>query len=182
MTTIVLQLDERLRNTLSDLFFASTQTAQLTTSSEDALAVFRIEKEFSSVMAEDTQDLRHRAVQVEDVARLLRFAGWLLSYDTLERRPELSFFFASMTLQAQAQYSGFEALLRSYGVDRKLMSSAPPRSERKGRSPLPTETGLQQHRSEKVQQVQIQVNAGGAQLTSTTTESNWHITGWKRDS
>lgn len=82
---ISLRLEVEQKKTVAELFLASTQvpgaqgpgaTPENRCLSEDSLAIFRIAKEFSLT----TENAEERSVQSEDLARMLRFVCWLLSY------------------------------------------------------------------------------------------------------
>jgi NADH:ubiquinone oxidoreductase subunit C len=104
---------------------------------------------------------------------------------SLERTRKLRHFFANMVLQAQAQNSGFESLLRSFGVDRQLdprlaQSYAQRQKPRSAPGTPGTTTALNLNHTQRTQLVRIQLTSQGAELSSATTEDIWTAAGWKQ--
>lgn len=184
-----------MKKTVSELFLSSAQVPspgfESKPLSEDGLAIFRIAKEFAL-----TREIAEtKSIDAEDLARLLRFAGWLLTYGGTPvggtspgSSQGLRSLFAHLVLQAQAQFSGFEALLRSYGVDRQLDPSLVRTHRRKqsssasdtGGAPQEKSAGLVVGRTTRLQQIQVRIHEKGTELTSTTAESNWTAQGWRK--
>lgn len=189
---IALQLDTQLKTTVEELFLLSAQAPAFGleggTLAQDGLAIFRIAKEFSL----KTQTEETRLVDAEDIARLLRFTGWILNYGsdpalnpTTEKQERLRQFLASIMLQAQSQFSGFEALLRSFGVDRQLdpqimRSHRRPSRNRPSQNSQVNTTNVNLARTDRTHHVQIKVDPQGAELSSTTTDTTWTANGWKQ--
>jgi hypothetical protein len=178
---IRLHLDRSLKKTLEELFVLSAQAPALGLDNDrlavDGLAIFRIAKEFSLTQPIDESCM----VDGEDVARMVRFVIWLIGYGgeiafnpSNERNQRLCHFMAQVLLQAQAQNSGFESLLKSYGIDRQLEPKSAKSTPRRS-------SGLQVARTDRTHQMQIRIGAQGtAEVASLTTESIWTADGWKR--
>jgi hypothetical protein len=79
---------------------------------------------------------------------------------------------ATILLQAQSQYSGFEALLKSYGVDRQLsLQIAGDSSVR--RKAGAERGGLRLERTDRTHEVRVRVDDRGTEMGSKTIETIW---------
>lgn len=166
MTAVTLQLDAPLKSTLENLFVASAQVPSLALTNpslnEDAAAVFRVAKEF----ALNVPQMEFGRVNIEDVVRLLRFTCWMLASPG-ENGADLKQLLADVVMQMQSRESGFESLLKSYGVDRQLENQLPKRSNNS--RPLSVSA---QH-TQRVSQTRIRISSEGAEMMTTTAESSW---------
>lgn len=166
---MTLQLDGPLKATLENLFVVSAQVPSLALANpslnEDAAAVFRVAKEFA-LNVPQTELCR---VDLEDVVRLLRFICWMLASPG-DNGAELKTLLANVVMQMQSRESGFESLLKSYGVDRQLENQLPKRAA--AHRPISVSA---QHVN-RVNQTRIRISQEGAEMTTTTAESTWTAT------
>ncbi len=195
---LTLELDQPQKKTLEELFHVSTRVPELGLGAgnlaEDANAVFRIAKEFDlrgvrTPTAESTQNdsrTETKSVRIEDVLRSLRFICWLFAYyfgsprteNDLDRAQPLKSLFASIVMQAQAQRSDFEELLRLYGIERQLESSTRPLDDDSIQNAhVLSDSRIQLEHVRRTQQVSVRINAAGAELTSTVHEAIWKAKG-----
>ena len=178
LTLVFLKLDAEHKAVMYNLYLVSSQLPSFQLGSEslttDAAAVFRVAKEFAlSELADET-----RAVDIEDVLRLARFICWMLThYDQAPNKTSesavvnLRSLFASIVLQTQAQNSGFEGLLRSFGIDRQIENQfARARSVSDHKNQPGSKTELKLEKTRRVQESRINVGPLGSEIVNTIYE------------
>lgn len=182
---VALSLGAQEKQILSELFLVSAQASgsEASRSGEDGLAIFRIAKEFTL----NSLDIETQHIEAEDLARLARFVTSLVARgeawtESAESLGSLKTFLVSAILQGQAQFSGFESLLRAFGVDQQLSKSAkttlpalagPPEVKRKSVARAKREASVGKAARTRVQEVRMRIDERGAEYSSRTTETQW---------
>ena len=162
MLPVFLQLDDPQKGTLGNLARIAVQIPATFLANpslnEDAAAVFRIASEFQlSIEGEET-----RAVSMEDILKSMRFGAWVLS-SNCEFQNELKYWIATLAMQAQTQDPNFEALMKSYGVDRKLESQ----------TRVQPSKAVSVQNINRVSEMHVRRTENGPEISTRVTESVW---------
>ena len=177
LNQVSLQLESNLKETIENLFVVSAQIPVLGldtgNAKVDSASVFRVAKAFalSPPSGEHTQLI----VEIEDLLRMVRFICWVLAFykEPLadEQAQDLRRLLSSIVLQTQARHSGFEALLKSFGIDRQLENQLPRVRAKTSKASLSV------HHTKRTRETAVKLSPEGAEVSVKTTESVWSAQG-----